>query len=202
MTTSRLSSLCGLCISLMTILAVSAVVVGIERHSPLHESAPTKPVSTDETLGSPITSYQSDSFDYGIRIPSDWTADLSRSAVSGDIYTDPTGTITITVGAMMDERASVSDGDHQIADTIQAARLLDPRLMVHLVRRMEWKDHPSVMVRTTSRVGEETMESREYHVLRPEIGDVLSVTVSANENCDYTVQKTIEEIMESLDVHA
>ena len=166
----------------------------------LHLSAPIPVAIEDEHLAAPVVSYQSDTFGYTVKFPGNWMLDDSRSEFEGDILSDPSERVVITISETADATLMTPEGMDRMAHSIQDALEIDPAFMLVEFERLAWKERPTIFSDGVRLIGGKRFHTRAYTIFRKNHNNILTVSVTTQENAETLYEKPIEDILDSLDV--
>ena len=200
---NRLHTLLGTAAASIATIAVTVMILNpspapADPFEGLHFSAPI-PIE-DEILGAPIISYQSDTYGYKIKFPGNWELDDSRSEFDGDILSDPSERVVITISETKDPQLMTPEGQESLAKSITDSLRVDPSFKLNTFEHLFWKNRPTLFTDGTRKIGGKRFHTREYNIFRKKHGGVLNVRVTTQEDAETLYDSALQDILRSLDV--
>lgn len=169
----------------------------------LHLSAPIsidEDLNNDEKLNSPFVSYQSDTFGYKIRYPGNWYLDDTRSEFAGDILSDPSERVVVTISETVDPTLVTPEGMEAMAQSIEESLQLDPAFSLQKFQRLIWKHRPTIYTDGIRMISGERFHTRVYNIFRKNHNGVLNVSITTQEDAEVLYEQALQEVLNSLDV--
>lgn len=193
--------------------SIATVVAVVIAHDPLpapadpfeglHLSAPIytdEELEDNEVLNSPFVSYQSDTFGYKLKYPGNWDLDDSREEFAGDILSDPSERVIVTISETKDESLMTPEGMEGMANSIEESLRIDPAFKLESFQRLVWKHRPTIFTDGVRRLGGKRFHTREYNIFRTNHGGVLNVSITTQEDAESLYEDALQEVLQSLDV--
>ncbi|MDP7069375.1 MAG: hypothetical protein QF815_02505 [Candidatus Peribacteraceae bacterium] len=194
----------------MSIITVVFVALGLDaKPAPadpfngLHLSAPipvSDEIAEDDIRLAPFVSYQSDSYGYKIKFPGNWELDDSRIEFDGDILTNPTERVVITISEIKSKELMTEEGVRNLSDSIEESLRFDPAFALNDVQKLIWKHKQTIFSDGIRHVGTDKLRTREYNIFRPNHGGVLNVSITTPEGSHTLYERALQDILHSLDV--
>jgi len=154
----------------------------------------------DEILDSPSVSYQSDTFGYKLSYPGTWELDDSRTDFGGDVLSDPSARVVITINETKDESLMTPEGMQNMATSVEESLRLDPSFTLTKFERLVWKHDPTIFTDGVRNIGGKRFHTREYNIFRAKHGGVLNVSITTQEDAETLYEEILQNILQSLDV--
>ena len=154
----------------------------------------------DEILNSPVVSYQSDTFGYKLKFPGNWTLDDTRTEFDGDILSDPSERVVITISETKDPALLTPEGMDGMAKSIEESLRVDPAFKLTSFERLVWKNRPTIFTDGVRKIGGKRFHTREYNIFRPKHNGILNISVTTQENSETLYDSALQDILHSLDV--
>jgi hypothetical protein len=154
----------------------------------------------DEVLDAPVVSYQSDTYGYKLTFPGNWDIDDSRDEFNGDILSDPSERVVITISETKEKAYVTPEGMDRMATSIKESLRVDPAFKLTAFQRLVWKQRPTIFTDGVRKISGKRFHTREYNIFRPEHGGILNVSVTTQEDAESLYEEALEKILHSLDV--
>jgi hypothetical protein len=164
----------------------------------LHLSAPA--IIEDEILGAPVVSYQSDTFGYSLKHPGNWLLDDSRLYFDGDILSNPSERVVITISETIDPELMTEEGMDGMAKSISESLRIDSAFSLNVFERLVWKNRPTIFTDGVRQLGGKRFHTREYNIFRKNHDGVLNISVTTQEDSESLYDSALQDILHSLDV--
>lgn len=169
----------------------------------LHLSAPAisdADLEDDEILNSPVVSYQSDTFGYLLKYPGNWELDDSRTEFDGDILSDPSQRVIITISETKDASLMTEEGQTAMRQSIEQSLRLDPAFKLEAFEHLTWKKMPTIFTDGVRRIGGKQYHTREYNIFRKKHNGVLNISITTQQDAEALYEQALKDILQSLNV--
>lgn len=199
---------------LATVAASIATVVGVVlMHNPapapsdpfegLHMSAPdidAEDVDESDPLLSPIVSYESETYDYKLKFPATWSLDDTKEEFDGDLLSDPSERVVITISETEDILCVTPYDLERIAYSIRESLRHDSAFELTSFQKLFWKDQPAIFTEGARHIGGKRYHTREYNIVRPGGSGILNMSITTQEDAETLYEQALQDILHSLEV--
>lgn len=159
----------------------------------LHLSAPE--IADDDPRLAPVVSYRSDSLHYALTYPSTWSLDDTKERFDGDILTTANEEVVMTISTL-----NTQDSADAIAEGMRSVLMADQSLNITTFSTLTWKDFDTIYTEGVHTIVDTQYTTRSYAIIRPERGDMLSLSITTVSEADLQFETQLQAILDSLSV--